>query len=89
MLQNTSKTLGFKKNIVYKTPPGGEVNHIWLVAYTEGLLSLGSIPQELAALEANLSLKSRLYFERTRCTEIKPEATKLHPSVQWRDSLEM
>ena len=23
MLQNTSKTLGFKKNMVYKTPPGG------------------------------------------------------------------
>ena len=33
MLQNTSKTLGFKKNMVYKTPPMGEVNHIWLVAY--------------------------------------------------------
>ena len=34
MLQNTSKTLGFQKIMVYKTPPGGgEVNHIWLVAY--------------------------------------------------------
>ena len=34
MVQNTSKTLGFQKIMVYKTPPGGgEVNHIWLVAY--------------------------------------------------------
>ena len=35
MLQNTSKTLGFQKIMVYKTPPGGggEVNHIWLMAY--------------------------------------------------------
>ena len=36
MLQNISKTLGFQKIMVYKTPPGGgggEVNHIWLVAY--------------------------------------------------------
>ena len=28
MLQNPCKTLGFKKNMVYKIPPGGEVNHI-------------------------------------------------------------
>ena len=33
MLQNTRKTLGFKKNVVYKIPPGGEVNHIQPVAY--------------------------------------------------------
>ena len=37
MLQNISKTLRFQKIMVYKTPPwgggGGEVNHIWLVAY--------------------------------------------------------
>ena len=34
MPQNTTKTLGFKKIIVYKAPPGGGgVNHIWLVAY--------------------------------------------------------
>ena len=33
MLQNPCKTLGFKKNIVYKIPPGGEVNHIQPVAY--------------------------------------------------------
>ena len=33
MLQNAFKTLGFKKNMVYKIPPGGEVNHIKPVAY--------------------------------------------------------
>ena len=33
MLQNPCKTLGFMKNIVYKIPPGGEVNHIQPVAY--------------------------------------------------------
>ena len=33
MLQNPSKTLGFKKNMVYEIPPGGEVNHIQPVAY--------------------------------------------------------
>ena len=33
MLQNPRKTLGFKKNMVYKFPPGGEVNHIQPVAY--------------------------------------------------------
>ena len=41
MLQNPCKTLGFKKNMVYKIPPGGgggggggggEVNHIQPVA---------------------------------------------------------
>ena len=33
MLQNSSKTLGFKKNMVYKIPPGGGgVNHIQPVA---------------------------------------------------------
>ena len=33
MLQNPCKTLGFKKNMVYEIPPGGEVNHIQPVAY--------------------------------------------------------
>ena len=35
MLQNPCKTLGFKKNMVYKVPPGegGGVNHIQPVAY--------------------------------------------------------
>ena len=33
MLQNPCKTLGFKKNMVYKIPPGGEVNNIQPVAY--------------------------------------------------------
>ena len=34
MLQNPCKTLGFKKNMVFKIPPGGggEVNHIQPVA---------------------------------------------------------
>ena len=33
MLQNPRKTLGFKKNMVYKIPTGGgEVNHIQPVA---------------------------------------------------------
>ena len=36
MLQNPCKTLGFKKNMVYKIPPGGgEVNHIQPVAYID------------------------------------------------------
>ena len=51
MLQNPCKTLGFKKNMVYKIPPGGgEVNHIQPVAYMgyycqylKGYGKLGSI----------------------------------------------
>ena len=35
MLQNPCKTLGFKKNMVYKIPPVGEVNHIQPVAYKD------------------------------------------------------
>ena len=35
MLQNTSKTLGSKKSMVYKNTPGVEVNHIWLMAFYE------------------------------------------------------
>ena len=35
MLQNPCKTLGFKKNMVYKIPPGGEINHIQPVTYGE------------------------------------------------------
>ena len=35
MLQNPCKTLSFKKNMVYKIPPGGEVNHIQPVAYKQ------------------------------------------------------
>ena len=41
MLQNPRKTLGFKKNMVYKIPPGGEVNHIQPVAYRQGFWILG------------------------------------------------
>ena len=33
MVQKTRKTLGFKKIMVYKIPPGGWVNHIWPLAY--------------------------------------------------------
>ena len=33
MLQNVRKTIGFKKNMVYKIPPGGKVNHICPAAY--------------------------------------------------------
>ena len=35
MLQNPRKILGFKKNMVYKIPPGGGggLNHIQPVAY--------------------------------------------------------
>ena len=36
MLQNPCKTLGVKKNMVHKIPPGGgEVNHIQPVAYID------------------------------------------------------
>ena len=36
MLQNPCKALGFKKNMVYKIPPGGGgVNHIQPVAYMD------------------------------------------------------
>ena len=35
MLQNPRKTFGFKKKMVYKIPPGGEVNHIQPVAYLD------------------------------------------------------
>ena len=37
MLQNPCKTLGFKKNMVYEIPLGGEVNHIQPVAYTNNI----------------------------------------------------
>ena len=44
MLQNPCKTLGFKKNMVYKIPPGGgEVNHIQPVAYIICKLATGKI----------------------------------------------
>ena len=31
--------MGFKKNMVYKIPPGGEVNHTQPVAYMEIIFS--------------------------------------------------
>ena len=39
MLQNPCKTLGFKKNMVYKIHPEGEANHIQPVAYIWKVLS--------------------------------------------------
>ena len=59
MLQNPCKTLGFKKNMVYKIPPGGggEVNHIQPVAYYAHscFAIIFMVKRELAAL---LSLSS-------------------------------
>ena len=49
MLQNACKTLGFKKNTVYKIPPGGEVNHIQPVAYLGCLPVRGDNPRALAS----------------------------------------
>ena len=34
MLQNPCKTFGYKKNVAYKIPPGGEVNHIQPVGHS-------------------------------------------------------
>ena len=53
MLQNTSKTLGFKEIMVYKTFPGvGEVNHIWLVAYKLFGLRVRFLAHKFIILEA-------------------------------------
>ena len=52
MLQNTCKTLGFKKNMVYKIPPGGEVNHIQPVAY---ILLFDTIFRHFALLVTEIS----------------------------------
>ena len=46
MLQNPCKTLGFKKNMVYKIPPGGEVNHIQPVAYKQTKAVVSSFKDE-------------------------------------------
>ena len=43
MLQNPCKTLGFKKKMVYKIPPGGgEVNHIQSMAYKHNFYTVNS-----------------------------------------------
>ena len=48
MLQNPRKTLGFKKNMVYKIPPGGvEVNHIQPVAYLRRINNLSVIKEQV------------------------------------------
>ena len=71
MLQNTSKTLGFQKIMVYKTPPGGgEVNHIWLVAYicfTQNISLIGTVVLEKKSFERFLpymGMAAILNFER-------------------------
>ena len=35
MLQNTCKVVASKKNMVYKIPPRGGVNHSWPAAYIQ------------------------------------------------------
>ena len=52
MLQNPCKTLGFKKKMVFKIPPGGEVNHIQPVAYNQAQINrLLSLVQLLSLLD--------------------------------------
>ena len=56
MLQNPCKTLGFKKNMVYKIPPGGgEVNHIQPVAYKYHVLIQSIQFLKLRLLKPNIS----------------------------------
>ena len=57
MLQNPCKTLGFKKNMVYKIPPGGEVNHIQPVAYISHKMKYVS-PLRVAASAGNIMLRT-------------------------------
>ena len=56
MLQNPCKTLGYKKNMVYKIPPGGEVNHIQPVAYND----IGPVKQKKLRKIAIIFLSIRL-----------------------------
>ena len=58
MLQNPCKTLGFKKNMVFKISPGGGggVNHNQPVAYEVRYLSLMFIVQLLHADSLNNKL---------------------------------
>ena len=61
MLQNPCKTLGFKKNMVYKIPPGGEVNHIQPVAYEfRGALN-HSDPAKITCLHENNVVLTELH----------------------------
>ena len=55
MLQNPCKTLGFKKNMVYKIPPGGgEVNHIQPVAYYKKRTKVWYFSQQRRAFETRM-----------------------------------
>ena len=53
MLQIPRKTLGFKKNMVYEIPPGGEVNHIPPVAYIFLEVKIISIKKRLRIILFN------------------------------------
>ena len=68
MLQNPCNTLGFKKNMVYKILPGGEVNHIQPVAYKTGITDMFNCNLHNSALQCqptgNLNNKPN-------CSEIK------------------
>ena len=46
MLQKTRKTLSFKKIMVYKIPPGGEVNHTWPLAIPFFVRGSGDIKEK-------------------------------------------
>ena len=56
MLQNPRKTLGFKKDMVYKIPPegGGGVNHIQPVAYKCYLLLTKILSEKKYSLALSL-----------------------------------
>ena len=45
MLQNTSKTLGFQKIMVFKTPPGGGEPYLALCLIAAGCIAFVQIPQ--------------------------------------------
>ena len=63
MLQNPRKTLGFKKNMVYKIPPGGEVNHIQPVAYCISISKLKMLTFYFTILIETKFLTTGQYIE--------------------------
>ena len=67
MLQNPRKTLAFKKNMVYKIPPGGEVNHIQPVAYLLWLKGIAcrdvfKVPEYLSYIQVESYLYETIYW---------------------------
>ena len=62
MLQNLCKTLGFKKNMVYKIPPGGEVNHIQPVAYISDVVLIMLINVKMPTIVGILTFMSSINF---------------------------